>query len=242
MTIPKNQKILSVCLSLSLPFCLNGCMEHRDLSKREMKLHQESLTHFQNPTRWQETIDKFKEQDRANPPRKNLILFVGSSSIVGWNTEKWFPDKKTLNRGFGGSQINDSWYYADQIIIPYQPKTIVFYAGDNDTADGKTPDMIFADFKAFALKMRKSLPKTKLIYISIKPSINRWNLWPKMQEANHQIKQYCSTQENMVFVDVSTVMLDSSGKPKNEIFSPDGLHMNENGYALWTSLVRPLIE
>ena len=234
-------KILISALLLSSVY-LTGCMKQQNLSSKEADLQQKSLEKFAHPTRWEDTIKKFKEQDIKNPPPQHAVLFVGSSSIVGWDTKKWFPDIKNINRGFGGSQINDSWYYAEDIIIPYHPKTIVFYAGDNDTADGKPPEMIFVNFKAFALKVRNALPDTKLVCISIKPSIQRWNIWPKMQQANKLISDYCAKQENMVFVDVSKVMLDSSGKPIKDIFSPDGLHMNPKGYERWTALVRPYIE
>ena len=219
-----------------------GCSDHSSLSSSEIALHQKSLENFTHPERWKDSIEAFTEQDRNQPPSENVVLFVGSSSIVGWDTKTWFPEIETINRGFGGSHINDSTYYAERIIIPYAPRAIVFYAGDNDAAGGKTPEMIFADFKAFSLKIRRALPKTKLIYISIKPSIARWGIWPQMQEANKLIGRYCKQQKNMSFVDVSTVMLDISGTPIRDIFFSDGLHMNEKGYELWTSLVRPLIE
>jgi GDSL-like Lipase/Acylhydrolase family len=232
--------IVSICLFMSV--YVAGCKDNQGLDCKEMALHDKSLKDFVHPSRWEETIEKFKEQDIKNPPPQNATLFVGSSSIVRWNTKKWFPDIENINRGFGGSQINDSWYYAESIIIPYNPKTIVFYAGDNDTADGKTPEMLLVNFKAFAIKVRKALPETRLIYVSIKPSIARWSIWPQMQKANELISNYSKKQKNMYFVDVSKVMLDSSGKPIKEIFSPDGLHMNEKGYELWASLVRPLID
>ena len=231
--------IAAVCLFLSVFFA--GCVDNQGLNDKEMALHNKSLENFVHPTRWKETIEKFKEQDSKNPPPQNATLFVGSSSIVGWDTKKWFPDIENINRGFGGSQINDSWYYAESIIIPYKPKKIVFYAGDNDATDGKTPEMIFVNFKAFAIKIRKALPETRLIYVSIKPSIARWSIWPQMQKANELILNYSKEQKNVYFIDVSKVMLDSSGKPIKEIFHADGLHMNEKGYELWTSLVRPLI-
>ena len=242
MIIFKKATIVSAGLYLLLPCLLAGCTSPLKLNGREKALQDDSLKNFVHPNRWEEKIEEFKEQDRKNPPPQNATLFVGSSSIVGWNTQKWFPDIDNINRGFGGSQINDSWYYAESIIIPYHPKTIVFYAGDNDAADGKSPEMIFVNFKAFVIKIRESLPETKLIYISIKPSIDRWNIWPQMQKANGYIKDYCEKQKNTYFVDVSEVMLDPSGKPIKEIFSPDGLHMNEKGYERWTSLIRPILE
>ncbi len=107
---------------------------------------------------------------------KGGILFVGSSSIVRWDVAKWFPNMPVLNRGFGGSQIADSVHFAERIIVPYRPRTIVFYAGDNDLASGKTPEQVLADFKAFVSKVRASSPEAKIIYVGIKPSIKRWSL------------------------------------------------------------------
>ena len=235
-------KTTMTSITLFLYILFTGCANNQSLSNSETAIYGELLKNFANSAQWKETIQKFKEDDQKNPPPQNAVLFVGSSSIVGWDTKKWFPDIKNINRGFGGSQINDSWYYAEDIIIPYHPKTIIFYAGDNDATIGQTPEMIFISFKAFAVKVRKALPKTKLIYISIKPSIARWAIWPKMQEANRLISNYCDKQKNMYFIDVSKVMLDASGKPIEEIFSNDGLHMNEKGYQQWIPLVRSFID
>ena len=240
------KRLILILLSLVMLVTAVGCGASGSntivLSAQEEALHQESLTKFAQPTRWATTINAFKTSDTYNPPPQNAVLFVGSSSIVYWNTKKWFPDITTINRGFGGSEINDSLYYADAIIIPYHPKTVVFYAGDNDIASGKTPAMIFADFKALAKKLRDNLPETKIIVVSIKPSIARWTLWSAMQEANGLISKFCTTQTNFYFADVTKVMLDASGQPRNDIFVSDGLHMNDNGYELWTSVVRPIID
>jgi lysophospholipase L1-like esterase len=221
--------------------CIEGCVSNYELTKSEKRLHLASLN-VKNPNRWNKNIQNFLQLDSNNPPPQNATLFIGSSSIVGWDTKKWFSDIETINRGFGGSYVIDSVYYADQIVLPYKPKTIVFYAGDNDVADNKSPEMIFTDFKAFVIKVRKTLPNTRIIALAIKPSIDRWKYWPKMLQTNALISEYCQKQSNMYFVDVSKVMLDKSGQPRKDIFKADGLHMNETGYKLWTSMVRPLID
>ena len=117
----------------------------------------------------------------------------------------------------------------------------MFYAGDNDIAGGKSPEMVFADFKAMAIKLRESLPGAKIIIISIKPSIARWILWPDMQKTNELISDFCTKQSGFYFADVTKVMLDSTGQPRKGIFMSDGLHINDNGYELWTAIIKPLI-
>src|SRR5690349_16186300 len=78
-----------------------------------------------DPTRWEKNIAAFEAQDRENPPPKRALLFIGSSTIVRWKTlAEDFPEYKTINRGFGGSQIEDSAYYADRVVIPYAPRAV----------------------------------------------------------------------------------------------------------------------
>lgn len=234
--------IITVCMCLFLSSCFSGSAKIQDLTESEMAIQEESLNNYLHPSRWKKTMEGFKAKDLENPPPQDAVLFVGSSSILAWKTQEWFPDIVNINRGFGGSQIIDSWYHADTVVIPYKPRTVVFYAGDNDIASKKSPEMVLVNFKAFAIRVRKALPKTRIVYIATKPSILRWKMWPQMKEANDLIADYCKKQRNMYFVDVSKVMLDSSGKPIKELFQADGLHMTLKGYERWAALVRPLID
>jgi lysophospholipase L1-like esterase len=190
-------------------------------------------------SRWERDIAAYEAKDRQNPPSKDGILFVGSSSIRLWDVRKSFPDLPVINRGFGGSQIADSVAFADRIVIPYRPRVIVFYAGDNDLASGKSPEQAAADFKAFLGKVRASLPTTRVVYVAIKPSISRWKLIDKVRQANALIAAEAKKDRLAVFVDVEPPMLGADGKPRPELFQKDGLHLNQEGYKLWTSLVRP---
>lgn len=233
----------SVSRGDTITFDLNfAAYQPLTLTPEEEALHERSKTNYSPPQVWENTIAGFEEKDSTNPPPENAILFVGSSSIVFWNTEKWFPDLTTINRGFGGSMITDCVYYADRIIIPYKPETIVFYSGDNDIASGKPPEMILADLKALLIEIRQALPQTRIIVLSIKPSFARWAMWPTMQETNDLISNLCKTQKNIYYADVAEVMFDENGELRDDVFVGDGLHMNETGYALWTPVVRAFID
>jgi lysophospholipase L1-like esterase len=196
----------------------------------------------QGPERWEAQIQAFEEQDRANPPPEGEIVFVGSSSIRGWDLRKYFPDLPALNRGFGGSQIPDSTHYADRIIIPYKPALIVLYAGDNDIAAGHSPDQVSADFGRFVAKIEAALPEARVLFISIKPSLQRWHLVEKMREANRLIREQCAQDDHLTYVDIDTPMLAEDGKPRKELFKEDGLHLNAEGYALWTAILKPFLQ
>jgi lysophospholipase L1-like esterase len=189
--------------------------------------------------RWESKIKAFEEKDKNDPPPKNGLLFVGSSSIVRWDLPKSFPDMPVINRGFGGSQIVDSIHFADRIVFPHEPSVIVFYAGDNDIASGKSAERVFNDYVEFVTLIRKRLPKTKVVYIPIKPSIRRWSMWDKMKDANARIETYAKQHLHLEYVDIATPMLSADGPPPEKWFVSDGLHLSEAGYALWTSLVMP---
>lgn len=192
--------------------------------------------------RWESSIAAFEKQDQENPPPKGGILFVGSSSIRGWDLDEYFPNLPVVNRGFGGSQVADSVHFADRIVLPHRPRIIVLYAGDNDVAAGKSPQQVFADYKRFVETVHAALPKTRIVFIAIKPSLKRWSLWEKMREANGLVEEKTRADKRLEFVDVAKPVLGSDGKPIPEIFKSDGLHLNAQGYKLWTSLLMPYLK
>lgn len=195
-----------------------------------------------NFAKWEASIKKFESQDQQTPPPKMANLFVGSSSIRMWKLDKSFPKFKTINRGFGGSEISDSIHFADRIILKHQPAVILLYAGDNDISHGKSAEIVTADFQKFVSVVRKKLPDTKIGFIAIKPSIKRWNLAGEMRKANKAIASICQKDDQLTFVDVFEPMIGKDGKPRPELFLNDGLHMNDAGYKVWASKVRPLLK
>ena len=202
-----------------------------------------ALPVFAAPEKWAAAIDKFTQADVANPPPRNGVVFVGSSSIVKWSTlAQDFPGVKVINRGFGGSQLEDSVFYADRIVVPYQPRTVVLYAGDNDLNAGKTPETVLADFKAFTRKIHSKLPNTRIIYIAIKPSPSRWKIKDKVVSANALVAAECARDKRLAFADIYAPMLNANGEPRPELFVKDMLHMNEAGYAVWKPVVASLLK
>lgn len=192
--------------------------------------------------RWEKAIQKFEAQDRESPPPTGETLFIGSSSIRKWKLEKYFPQMKTINRGFGGSQIADSVRYLSRILLPCRPRAVVFYAGDNDIASGKSPETVLADYKRFVAGVHKGLPKTSIIFVSIKPSLARWDLVKKMRKANGLVRDFSKKDARLSYVDIDTPMIGEDGKPRPELFAPDGLHLNDTGYELWTKLVKKALK
>lgn len=198
----------------------------------------------EKPMFWQD-IQNFKKLNLENPPAKNAILLVGSSSFTKWtDIANYFPDKTIINRGFGGSRLTDLNDYADDLLNPYQPKQIIIYCGENDFADNDKlkADVVVERFKAFYKKIRTKFPKIEVDYISIKYSPSREKLWPQMKEANKKIANFMKKQPNSAFIDITKVMKDENGNVRKDLFVEDMLHMTPEGYRLWTSVMNPYMK
>jgi len=189
-------------------------------------------------------IQAFKNQDKLNPPTAHSILFVGSSSFRKWtDVSNYFPGYMIINRGFGGSMFPDVIRYTNDIIIPYHPKQVVIYCGDNDLAssDAITADSVFERFRVLFELIRTGLPGENIVYVSIKPSPSRARLKEKMEKANLLIQTYLSIQSNAAFADVYHKMLNPDGSIMTDIFLEDNLHMNAKGYAIWQKVILPYL-
>ena len=197
----------------------------------------------QEISRFQAEVDKLIAGDSAID-KKNVILFTGSSSIRVWTSLKTdFPEHNVLNRGFGGSEMADLVHFADKLIMPYRPKQIFIYEGDNDINAGKSPDEILNEADKLLSLIRKKLSrKVEVVFISPKPSLIRWQLKDKYLDYNRKLEQWTKRQKNVTFIDVWTPMLDAEGNVMKDLFIEDGLHMNRKGYEIWKKVIDRFIK
>ncbi|RZA36029.1 MAG: hypothetical protein EOP92_07405 [Lysobacteraceae bacterium] len=190
---------------------------------------------------WEQDMQRFAAEDALAMPAPGGVVFVGSSSIRMWDTlAKDFPGVPVINRGFGGSEIRDSTWYAGRIIVPYAPRQVLVYAGDNDLFSGRTPLQLRDDFRAFVSRVRRDLPDARIAYIANKPSPSRANLLAAQREAN-ALLQSEAVRLKVDFIDIFTPMLDARGKPREDLFIEDRLHMNAKGYAIWREVIAPYL-
>lgn len=193
--------------------------------------------------RFEKDIEAFEKTDMMSRYSGDMALFVGSSSIRFWNSlANDMAPHPVLNRGFGGSTLHEVNHYFDRIVAKYSPKQIFLYCGENDIAMTYTVQETFDEFVEFIGKCKKQLPDSEIIFLSMKPSPSRWNLWNDYTEANTLIKNLCVLSKKLHYVDISEVMLKENGMPDESIFVQDNLHMNAEGYERWTSVLRPVVD
>ena len=192
--------------------------------------------------KWEKEVAAYEAADRQNPPPKDGVLFIGSSTIRLWKTlADDFPNLKVINRGFGGSEIVDSTHFANRLIFPHEPKQIFLRAGGNDIHAGRTPKQVAADFAIFVRVVHARLPKTEILYIGVSPAPSRWAESDKYRELNRLIREMALDMPRVGFVDSFDMVLQPNGTARPELFVKDRLHFAPEGYQLLRERVRPFL-
>lgn len=238
-TTSKTSMLTCILLFTALP----ACSQTRPATQSQSaQATQPSGQVAHNFARWEKSISAYEAMDRTQPPPEGGVLFIGSSTIRLWKTlDKDFPGHQVINRGFGGSEIADSTYFAERIIFPYEPRMIVLRAGGNDIHAGKSPEQVFADYKEFVTKVHARLPKTPIVYISTNPTPARWAERDATKVLNALIEKYARKRPYLKYLETYDMVLGSDGRPRPELFVADKLHFSPEGYRLLADRLRPLL-
>lgn len=188
---------------------------------------------------WYENEVKGLEKERLQLTYEPSTLFYGSSTIRLWNTLfEDFKLFKPVNLGFGGSTLAACSWFFNRVVAPYDARSIVLYAGDNDLGDGRHPEEIFIFFEQLTHQITERFGSIPCYYVSIKPSIARWDLINSLKYTNNIIENEIIKQDNnWKFINIYNKMLNKDGYPEKEYFQPDGLHLSSKGYALWKQII-----
>lgn len=199
---------------------------------------------YPDPARFEDAIKRFEQADARQMPPRGAVLFTGSSSIRLWHEhlEADMAGLTVVGRGFGGSTMYDLLHYADRVILPYRPRAVVIYEGDNDIHAGISPEKLLETYEALLAVIHAELPDCRVYMLSIKPSHARWALWPKMQQANRMFAERCEKDERLTYVDLATPLLGEDGKPVASLFIDDQLHLSRAGYVVWRDTLAPLLK
>ncbi len=197
------------------------------------------------PDAWEWNIRKFEAQDRARALPDGGIVFTGSSSITFCDTlERDMAPLPVINRGFGGSRIEQVAYYAERILASHRPCAVVLFAGTNDIAGSRprSADQVFDGYLAFVRAVRAALPATRIYDVSITPTPARWKLWPIASEASEKIRAFSLTDPCLHYIDITGQFLNERGLPDRSLYKFDRLHPNRKGYARWTEVIKPILQ
>lgn len=194
---------------------------------------------------WTKAIAGFAKKDQSEKHPDDSVLFVGSSSIRLWkDIVADMQPYHVIQRGFGGSTWSDVAVFADKIIKPHSFQAVVFFVG-NDIAgkkDDKTAEEVVQLFDYVVNKVRAHNPKAAIFYIAVTPASSRFKVWPKIRAGNTAIEDYCKKTDNVHFIATENAYLNAEGKPRDELFMKDRLHLNRDGYIQWKAIIKTKID
>ena len=191
-------------------------------------------------SRWAGAIAAF-DADAASRPSGAIVL-TGSSSFARWRTmEEDLAPLTVVPRGFGGSTMADVLHYVDRLVMPYAPRAVVIYEGDNDTSSGVSPETIGGQLSEIISKIHAALPETRVYVLSVKPSLARVNVWDKAQETNNLYQKIVTRDDRLHFIDVATPFLKADGTVMDDVFVDDGLHLNDKGNRIWATAIKSVL-
>ncbi|MCP5382325.1 MAG: hypothetical protein H6912_08135 [Kordiimonadaceae bacterium] len=195
--------------------------------------------------RFESTIENFRRFDVRNTLPKSPILFVGSSSIVFWQTANSFPEYPVTNRGFGGASLPEVIHYYDDVIKRHNPSMMVVYC-DIDVENGKSPEFSVNAFKELVSRVEQDFKNIPILMLSMKPTLVDDLLGREVRKnkmiTNQKLMEFSNSQDNLYYVDITSPMMRADGSLKPEIFLDDGMHLNSKGYDLWDPILRKEIK
>nr|WP_297782963.1 cyclic nucleotide-binding domain-containing protein [uncultured Allomuricauda sp.] len=216
-----------------------GYVEDARRQAEELYMKPAPMVMEEPPEIWRNEIKRLKRRVRTLENQNDLIIFYGSSSVRLWvGMKKDLAPFNVLNLGFGGSTYAWCIHYFDEIFNGAEPKKIVLYAGENDLAQGKSPQEVLNDCNRLVQMIFKKYPDVELAFVSLKPSLEREEMIPLIIETNLLLSKYVIGELNAQFVNVFGQMITADNRPKPELYMSDGLHLNKKGYAIWSDVIK----
>jgi len=199
-----------------------------------------------DPRAWEGDIAELVANTEAGNPPEDAVLFVGSSSIRLWDTlaDDMAP-LPVIRHGFGGAKIYDVVYYAEPLITRWNAPKVVIFVSSNDINGNddheKAPVYIGKQLRALFEIIFSVKPETEVFYIAITPTEFSWDKWESVKRANTIASQVCDEFENATYIETANIFLDENGEPNSDLFLFDGLHLNDDGYKVWTDRIKPFL-
>jgi lysophospholipase L1-like esterase len=194
------------------------------------------------PRRFEAQVAAYEAADARQPPPRGAIVLAGDSQFFRWKTvDEDLRGYTIVNRGIDSFQTSDLVHFADRLVLPHAPRLIVLHVGGNDVHNGKSPEVVLGDFKAFVARVRAVLPDVPIAFSSITPGPGRWDEADRRKETNRVVKEYVATQRGLLFVDLWDAMLTKDGQPREDLWVADRVHPNHAGYLLRVQIMRPIL-
>ncbi len=181
-------------------------------------------------------------QDNATPWPTGGLVATGSSSIRRWEgLAREYSDHTVIQRGFGGAQLGEVALSVNDLVLRHAPAGIVVFAGTNDLSHGVSADVVAERLRCFVQKVRAE-STSPIFFIGVTPTPARWEGWAESERFNALAEAFAETDPALHYIDVPTAFLATGSPPDRSLFVADGLHLSASGYALWDSVLHPVVD
>ncbi len=187
-------------------------------------------------------IAELRANDLKAKPPGGGIHFVGSSSFELWySLEEDFSEFPIVNRGIRGADIPLIKEHLAEFVFPYKPGLIVTYIGENDIAAKQTPEQVAARVSDFIATIRTNVGDVPILFMGIKPSPLRAGLTEAFLDFNKKVQDIAKADGNVTFFEAGKPLLTPDGKINPGLYK-DTIHLNDEGYAIWTATLKPVLQ
>ena len=167
------------------------------------------------------------------------LLFIGDSLIEFYDWARRFPGHEVSNYGIAGETVEGLFLRLPGVLERVvNPDFVFIMTGINNMAmaDKDFPGTyrkIIGQIKAQSLS-------SKIFVQSLLPVLFPFISNDEIREMNTELRKM-GKEEDVFYLDIHTVFLDSSGAPKKSYLLEDGVHLSEEGYGAWSEEIEKLL-
>lgn len=190
---------------------------------------------------------RIQEFESEKPIGKKDIVFLGNSLTEnGGDWAKRLGIKHVRNRGIIGDNTEGVWKRLESI-TKGTPKQILITIGINDISQGLNLYTLLENTERIIQKIQQDSPQTLISIQSLLP-INEDKLWYRLMKGKSKIieeynvlLQNLASRYQLAFINSYPIFLEEGSNQLKAHLTGDGLHINDEGYQLWSQFLKPYL-
>ena len=205
------------------------------------------IKYSQSNTQFEQEVSLLESLDLEEKAGEKDLLFIGSSSIRLWdNIQVDMYPYSSVKRGYGGAHFYDLIHFSERLVKNHYPKAILIFVanditGSNDfinLAGDISPNEVKKLFRYNYKSIRRIHKHIPIFLIETTPTPKRWKVWNKILQANKKLERFCKQETNLYFISTRDKFIGEDGLLIQSLFLNDELHLNVDGYKLWSSVIK----
>jgi lysophospholipase L1-like esterase len=163
------------------------------------------------------------------------IIFIGDSLTQWFDWEGRFPGHRVMNLGISGETVEGLLARREHIrSIVDNPDLIFLMTGINNIVNGQND--IFSPYREMIRNLTTWYKKSKIVIQSILPVGLTWISNNIIKNTNCHLMDI-AREHDADYLDVYSLFVDAKGNPIRGYLCDDGVHLTNNGYKTWATVV-----